>query len=394
MITAFNFLKNHLVIIIIFEVFTGKLYGQIFNGEIRYHISETYNQINYERFKVINQLKGKKVIEIDYINSLNKDVKYQICGDTLIQFYLASNGDTSMINVQLKRDVFIGWPDFFRFNNKSAINTVKDWKKIKSKERILGIETTGYKGITKEKSTEFILCIDPNVKYLQQAKNEYSFSNVFSEYGVISKEMMEYYPSQFKKTTTVTEISPLSCSCQETLNKIGFSTESKKETVTIDDLLVKNGKDTTLIEEKDRQLLSFQGQNMLSENVNLDSIQGTYTLIDLWATWCGPCIIAMPALGDIYEKYRYDGLKVVSVSLDGVSATVKWKKTIEDEHMYWNNYLITEGFDSELCKQLNIKAIPHYILLDPEGRIMLENAPGPSDPNLTLVLNRLLIGKK
>ena len=63
MITAFNFLKNHLVIIIIFEVFTGKLYGQIFNGEIRYHISETYNQINYERFKVINQLKGKKVIE-------------------------------------------------------------------------------------------------------------------------------------------------------------------------------------------------------------------------------------------------------------------------------------------------------------------------------------------
>ncbi|MFZ1561119.1 MAG: hypothetical protein WAT37_14395 [Saprospiraceae bacterium] len=55
---------------------------------------------------------------------------------------------------------------------------------------------------------------------------------------------------------------------------------------------------------------------------------------------------------------------------------------------------MSQGFDSDICRQLGKKAIPNYILLDPEGRIMLENAPGPSDPNLTLVLNRLLIGKK
>ncbi len=55
---------------------------------------------------------------------------------------------------------------------------------------------------------------------------------------------------------------------------------------------------------------------------------------------------------------------------------------------------MSQGFDADLCRQLGIKAIPHYILLDPDGRIMLENAPGPSDPNLTLVLDRLLKGKK
>jgi len=55
---------------------------------------------------------------------------------------------------------------------------------------------------------------------------------------------------------------------------------------------------------------------------------------------------------------------------------------------------MSQGFDADLCRQLGIKAIPNYILLDPEGRIMLENAPGPSDPNLTLVLVRLLKGKK
>ncbi|MBK7636149.1 MAG: TlpA family protein disulfide reductase [Saprospiraceae bacterium] len=74
--------------------------------------------------------------------------------------------------------------------------------------------------------------------------------------------------------------------------------------------------------------MAFQGRNTLLENVNAEVISGHYTLIDLWATWCQPCLYAMPALADIYEKYRYDGLKVVSISLDGESAKEKWKKTI------------------------------------------------------------------
>jgi alkyl hydroperoxide reductase subunit AhpC len=102
----------------------------------------------------------------------------------------------------------------------------------------------------------------------------------------------------------------------------------------------------------------------------------------------------MPALADIQDKYRYHGLKVVSISLDGSAATDKWKKIIEKENMYWDNYIMHEGFDSDLCRQLNIKSIPHYILLDPEGRIMLENAPGPSDPMLHDVLDRVLKGRK
>ncbi|MBL0024951.1 MAG: TlpA family protein disulfide reductase [Saprospiraceae bacterium] len=144
----------------------------------------------------------------------------------------------------------------------------------------------------------------------------------------------------------------------------------------------------------DRKLLPILARGLDGTEVNLENLKGHYTIVDLWATWCQPCIYAMPALGDIYDKYRYHGLKVVSISLDGEPASEKWKKMIDKENIYWDNYIMHEGFDSELCKQLNVKAIPHYILLDPEGRIMLENAPGPSDPNLTAVLDRLLMGKK
>ncbi|MBK8053688.1 MAG: hypothetical protein IPK35_10570 [Saprospiraceae bacterium] len=49
---------------------------------------------------------------------------------------------------------------------------------------------------------------------------------------------------------------------------------SSIEEITLDDLLLKNGKDTTLIEEKHRQFLSIICQNALVENLNLDSIKG------------------------------------------------------------------------------------------------------------------------
>ncbi|MBL0024957.1 MAG: TlpA family protein disulfide reductase [Saprospiraceae bacterium] len=113
------------------------------------------------------------------------------------------------------------------------------------------------------------------------------------------------------------------------------------------------------------------------------------------ATWCQPCIYAMPALGDIYDKYRYDGLKVVSISPWMESPPQKkWKKTIEREHIYWDNYIMPQGFDSDLCRQLDVKPYHATSYSTLEGRIMLENAPGPSDPNLTEIMDRLLKGKK
>ncbi len=149
-----------------------------------------------------------------------------------------------------------------------------------------------------------------------------------------------------------------------------------------------------MVEIGEQRLLSFQFKNLNNENEDIKKFKGSYTLISIWATWCEPCLYAIPFLSDIYEKYRYDGLKVVSISLDGVSALEKWKKTLEKENMYWYNYILLEGFNSDFCQKSDITSIPHYVLLDPDGRIMLENAPGPSDPNLTFVLDRLLKSQK
>ncbi|MBK8515006.1 MAG: TlpA family protein disulfide reductase [Saprospiraceae bacterium] len=231
---------------------------------------------------------------------------------------------------------------------------------------------------------------------MSTTENKISTSgSIFFGNGILLKTESISKTDNTKDTSEVYEIRKENCSCRQELEKLNFDFNLLDAKALVDlPFPVIKGKDYTIIEEDFRNLIQVQLYDNMDNKTTEEIFLGSYTLIDLWATWCQPCIYAMPALGDIYDKYRYDGLKVVSISLDGEPATEKWKKTIEREHIYWDNYIMPQGFDSDLCRQLDVKAIPRYILLDPEGRIMLENAPGPSDPNLTEIMDRLLKGKK
>ena len=369
---------------------------ELFFGKIMLESKKSFSETDFDAY-LWRKNKIKNMISMEeYSKTLNNKVIYLICGDTLVSFLVNMEGDTTQRSVQIKNDLLFKSnlsEKYLKIGIKTSLETVKNLKEKKQSEIILSKTTKLYVGSTQTKSEEFKLFIDKTSKFEIQSKYGYLFQYIFNSQGIILKTESLFIPWNQTKVLTVQSITELGCNCK---SKMGDSNlfQTEIEVITLNKLLVKNGKDTTLIEEKDRQLLAFQGRNTLSENVNIENIKGHYTLIDLWATWCQPCLYAMPALGDIYEKYRYDGLRVVSISLDGETAKDKWKKTIEKENMYWDNYLMPEGFDADLCRQMGIKAIPHYILLDPDGRIMLENAPGPSDPNLTLVLDRLLKGKK
>lgn len=148
-------------------------------------------------------------------------------------------------------------------------------------------------------------------------------------------------------------------------------------------------KDIILIDEKARKYAEIEAKNTEGKFVSIESLKGNYTYIDLWATWCKPCLESMPSLSKIYQKYRKKGLQVVSISLDSSSDTDKWKSIIEKESINWTNWIMYDGFYALICQQLGVSAIPHYILLDPEGRIILENAPSPSNLALENLLNKL-----
>ncbi|MEM6377205.1 MAG: TlpA disulfide reductase family protein [Bacteroidota bacterium] len=131
-------------------------------------------------------------------------------------------------------------------------------------------------------------------------------------------------------------------------------------------------------------------QNEFEEPVFLDQFSGKYVYIDLWASWCAPCRSEMPFTKKIRDKYQDQGLEVVSISLDKEAALPRWKAMIEKLEMDWHNWHLKYDFGSSLAQDLNIKGIPRYILLDPEGKIINDNAPRPSDTGLIEFLDKVL----
>ena len=66
---------------------------------------------------------------------------------------------------------------------------------------------------------------------------------------------------------------------------------------------------------------------------SLDDLKGQYVYIDVWATWCGPCIQQIPHLNALEHKYKNRNIKFVSISIDNDTAFEQWKSMIKEKNM-------------------------------------------------------------
>ena len=149
-------------------------------------------------------------------------------------------------------------------------------------------------------------------------------------------------------------------------------------------------KEYQLIEKEFRKYVNISVEDTAGNFVGIESFKGKYIYVDFWATWCQPCRDAIPYLAMLYDKYSQRGLQVISISLDNSANKDKWKKVSKDENIFWENWNISRGFKSEICSKLSIRAIPRYLLIDPNGFIILEDAPFPTDSELDKLLNLIL----
>ena len=98
----------------------------------------------------------------------------------------------------------------------------------------------------------------------------------------------------------------------------------------------------------------------------LSDYRGRIVLLDFWATWCGPCVAALPRLRELVAKLPADRFALVSISVDEELRTVT--RFIEDEPMPWTNWHVGEGSDLE--RLLRIRHYPTYVLADENGKIL------------------------
>ena len=122
-----------------------------------------------------------------------------------------------------------------------------------------------------------------------------------------------------------------------------------------------------LQEMKGNAAPDFSGTDVNGNELALSDYigKGDYVLLDLWASWCGPCKKYLPIVREVYDEYSGKGLAVLGVNVN--DDPEKAKAFISTSDMVWD-VMITEG--NTVTKLYNCSGIPSCYLISPDGTIL------------------------
>jgi thiol-disulfide isomerase/thioredoxin/outer membrane lipoprotein-sorting protein len=115
----------------------------------------------------------------------------------------------------------------------------------------------------------------------------------------------------------------------------------------------------------------------------IESFRGKPVLIDFWATWCAPCVAAMPKLAELYKDAKSKGLVLISVDQDEDAA--KAAEFLKKQGYDWENF---HDGDGAIAKLLPSPGIPHMVLVDASGTVAYDTTGG-DDNRLRMHLAKL-----
>ena len=131
----------------------------------------------------------------------------------------------------------------------------------------------------------------------------------------------------------------------------------------------------SIVDEDDREALTnydWELMDLDNNHLNFNTLEGNVTFVNMWATWCPPCIAEMPSIQKLHDDYK-DKINFLLVS--------------NEEHQIVKSFFMKKHYDfnsyqpvSEIPELLKSRSIPRTFLLDKKGNIVIDKS-GAADWN-------------
>ncbi len=215
--------------------------------------------------------------------------------------------------------------------------------------------------------TEFRACFDSVETTFKALARDYLLSQLMYRAYAVGIEVPIGYLEKYKNY-----------SLEKAYRQVVFNTKEQRDQVT-----------KGSIDSSTNHLLTIDGKNTFSLENMLAQYKGKFVLIDFWATWCVPCRQEIPYWEKLSRQYPTDKIVFLSVSLD--KEIQVWQKGVIASGVVKNyQYLWLNSEKSAFAKQYDVSTVPRYMLFDKEGKIINMDAPRPSEPAISLLLDKLI----
>ena len=116
-------------------------------------------------------------------------------------------------------------------------------------------------------------------------------------------------------------------------------------------------------------LLAADGSQISFQDI-IKKHEGKTIVIEVWASWCGDCVKAMPKFKEL--QANNPDVAYVFISMD--KTVDKWKSGIEKHELKGDQFMANDQMKGVFAKAIDLDWIPRYIILDKTGKIVLYRA--------------------
>ncbi len=231
--------------------------------------------------------------------------------------------------------------------------------------------------LTEEEEKQYALIVAEGKKFQAQndktskdfiKKNEDKFvsvllmENLFFNYKIETKDVKAFYeklPNDLKNTKSA----------------IGIKKELELRIASEKNLPKMPKLPAEMLEKKKvDKAPNFSAKTPEGKTVSLKESLGKVTIIDFWASWCGPCRAENPNVVALYNELHSKGLNIIGVSLD--EDATKWKNAIAKDKLTWTQVSNLEGWKDPIALTYKVEEIPSTFILDAKGNIVARNLRG------------------